>query len=321
MEAFQLLEKDLLARNPGLLLNGHETITSQSQDATSKRTMGKKSHRHYTVQHNYHDHSHDARNQYIEERPARGGVTTPFPFKLHEMLEAVAEEGLEHIVSWQPHGRCFLVHDPKAFVDLLPRFFKLSKLASFQRQLNLYGFQRLTRGQDRGGYYHEMFLRDRDYLSHSIQRIKVKGTGVRAKSNPEQEPNFWAMPWVGPQAGAQSVSSSARDSFPSLISESVSTESQQQYIEPRPLRQDRSQDLDVIEAFGNKTFHYLNPIQSSCSSLLQEVPSLNLSDEQIPSISEIDNFFEDFDFSEDIATDLEDDTAFGNVLEQMISSL
>ena len=29
-----------------------------------------------------------------------------------------------------------------------------------------------------------------------ISRTRVKGTGVRPKSNPDQEPDFWSMPWV-----------------------------------------------------------------------------------------------------------------------------
>jgi hypothetical protein len=36
---------------------------------------------------------------------------THFPEKLHYMLSEMEKEGLEHIVSWQPHGRCFVVHD------------------------------------------------------------------------------------------------------------------------------------------------------------------------------------------------------------------
>jgi hypothetical protein len=36
---------------------------------------------------------------------------THFPAKLHYMLSEMEKEGLEHIISWQPHGRCFIVHD------------------------------------------------------------------------------------------------------------------------------------------------------------------------------------------------------------------
>ena len=50
---------------------------------------------------------------------------------------------------------------------------------------------RLTVGTDKGGYYHELFLRGRVDLVGMIQRVKVKGTGVRAKANPEEEPNLY----------------------------------------------------------------------------------------------------------------------------------
>ena len=62
------------------------------------------------------------------------------------------------------------------------------------RQLNLYGFKRLTRGKDRGGYYHELFLRERKELSILMTRTKVKGTGCKAANNPEAEPDFYSMP-------------------------------------------------------------------------------------------------------------------------------
>jgi hypothetical protein len=52
----------------------------------------------------------------------RGGVAVPFPVRLYAMLEETKKEGLEDIVSWQVHGRCFMVHSPANFVtDVLPR--------------------------------------------------------------------------------------------------------------------------------------------------------------------------------------------------------
>ncbi len=76
------------------------------------------------------------------------------------------------------------------------RYFRQSKLTSFQRQLNLYGFQRLTRGADAGGYYNEFFLKGKPNLSKNMSRTKVKGTRFKAASSPDQEPNFYAMPPV-----------------------------------------------------------------------------------------------------------------------------
>ncbi len=80
-----------------------------------------------------------------------GGVDVLFPVRLHVMLSMAKSESFDHIFSWQPHGRCFKVHDAAKFVnDVMPRWFKQTKLRSFHRQLNLYGFSRLTKGPDRG---------------------------------------------------------------------------------------------------------------------------------------------------------------------------
>jgi HSF-type DNA-binding len=204
----------------------------------------KRKHEHIIVQHNYHDHACDSSStgKPIEESSARGGVTTPFPIQLHEMLDRVEQDGFANVISWQPHGRCFVVHKPDEFKAILHTYFKLSKIASFQRQLNLYGFQRLTRGIDKGGYYHELFLRNKTLLSHEIQRVKVKGTGVRARSNPDQEPDFWTMTWVD---SAQVVSSSA--SIVSYEDESDADNNNSSSMEPIPLDAPLSMLLPAAE--------------------------------------------------------------------------
>jgi hypothetical protein len=164
----------------------------------------KQNDRHFVV-HNYHDHALDPdENDVIHEEDngarRRGGVALSFPSKLHSILDQVEADGLGHVISWQPHGRCFVIHKPKEFSDhVMPHYFRQSKLTSFQRQLNLYGFCRLTRGRDSGGYYHELFLRGKISLARKMQRTKIKGTKFKAASNPDQEPNFYAMPPVGPQ--------------------------------------------------------------------------------------------------------------------------
>lgn len=125
---------------------------------------------------------------------AKGGVTTPFPWKLHIMLDAMDETGDKSIVCWQPHGRAFMVHKPKDFVqEVMPHFFNQTKYASFQRQLNLYGFSRLTHGPDKGAYYHNCFVRGKRHLCKGMIRQKIKGTKVRKSLSPEDEPNFYTM--------------------------------------------------------------------------------------------------------------------------------
>lgn len=78
--------------------------------------------RHFVV-HNYHDHSFDSEADVEHEHEhelhsrRRGGVSIAFPIKLHAVLDQVEADGLAHVISWQAHGRCFLIHDPKEFVD------------------------------------------------------------------------------------------------------------------------------------------------------------------------------------------------------------
>ena len=128
---------------------------------------------------------------------SRGGVVTPFPWKLHDMLENVVTDGFVDYVSWQPHGRAFAVKDATLFVDqVLPIYFNQSKFASFQRQLNLYGFRRFTKGEDKGCYFHEWFLRGKRALCHGMSRQKVKGTKVRRALQSGMEPDLYRLPFL-----------------------------------------------------------------------------------------------------------------------------
>ena len=52
------------------------------------------------------------------------------------------------------------------------------------------------------GYYHELFLRNRRFLCLRIQRLKIKGTGVRKPSSPSTEPDFYRMRFL-PQLGVE----------------------------------------------------------------------------------------------------------------------
>lgn len=64
------------------------------------------------------------------------GAKLPFIWKLWEMLEEVERNSQEDIVSWVDGGRAFKVHKMDDFVNhIVPKYFKMSKYKSFQRQL------------------------------------------------------------------------------------------------------------------------------------------------------------------------------------------
>lgn len=131
-----------------------------------------------------------------QRKGPRGGVQVPFPKKLYALLE---DDLFKDVISWQPHGRSFLVRKPTEFVkNVMPKYFKQSKLASFQRQLNLYGFTRLSAsGPDKGGYFHELFLRGKEHMCSRIIRMKIKGPRVKGpRPRDRDEPKFYKMKFL-----------------------------------------------------------------------------------------------------------------------------
>jgi hypothetical protein len=61
---------------------------------------------------------------------SKGGVTTPFPWKLHDMLDDMDRLDTHSVVTWQPHGRSFMVHKPKEFVEkIMPHYFNQTKVS------------------------------------------------------------------------------------------------------------------------------------------------------------------------------------------------
>ena len=79
-----------------------------------------------------------------------------FIAQLHELLET--EDA--RIVAWTENQLGFRIQDTDAFKNkILPKYYRHNKLASFQRQLNLYGFKKLSHGRDMGAYFHPLFIR------------------------------------------------------------------------------------------------------------------------------------------------------------------
>jgi hypothetical protein len=82
------------------------------------------------VFHNYHDYANEVEKgegslrglyqQYTEEHTQSSSMKCGeqnFPVMLHYMLNKLEKDGMDDIASWQPHGRCFLVHKQQQFVE------------------------------------------------------------------------------------------------------------------------------------------------------------------------------------------------------------
>lgn len=118
-----------------------------------------------------------------------------FPFKLHSILENTTgsnknedeenknggNSNWSSIISWLPSGKAFKIHKPKEFAtEIMPEYFSQTKYRSFQRQLHIYGFDRIKDkcSEDYGAYYHELFVRGQSDLCLDMTRKKIKGTGL-----------------------------------------------------------------------------------------------------------------------------------------------
>lgn len=180
-------------------------------------------------------------------RKNSGGVVQPFPDKLMDVLD---RGDMDEVLSWMPHGRAFIVKQPKVFdADVLPRFFKQTKFTSFTRQLNLWGFKRIIKGLDAGAYYHELFLRGRPKLCSRMRRQKIKGTGIKLTPNPDMEPNFYDLAKKRPLAKLKRSKKTIKP-LPGLPSKSNSDGA------------NRCNDVDVGKS-GNSIFSQTNLQQQS----------------------------------------------------------
>lgn len=63
-------------------------------------------------------------------------------------------------------------------------------MTSFQRQLNLYGFRRVTKGEDVGAYYHPKFQKGRRDLIPEIKRLP----GKAATYGSDEKSKIFALP-------------------------------------------------------------------------------------------------------------------------------
>lgn len=137
----------------------------------------------------------------LKDQQSCPGPKANFAIKLHDAVEACSASNLSCILCWLPHGRAFMILDRLRFVnEVLPQFFQSQgTYSSFHRQLNMYGFIKLSgRHGDKGAYYHEYFLRGRSALSELISR-QNKGTSKAVqlhRLDPRSEPDFYRMPYA-----------------------------------------------------------------------------------------------------------------------------
>ncbi|XP_072264935.1 heat shock factor protein 2-like isoform X2 [Pyxicephalus adspersus] len=107
------------------------------------------------------------------------------PAFLSKLWTLVEDSDTNEFIAWSQNGQSFLVLDEQRFAkEILPKYFKHNNMASFVRQLNMYGFRKVVHvdsgivKQERDGpveFQHPFFIHGQDELLENIKR-KVSST-------------------------------------------------------------------------------------------------------------------------------------------------
>ncbi|CAG8983577.1 hypothetical protein HYALB_00004596 [Hymenoscyphus albidus] len=68
-------------------------------------------------------------------------VQTAFIHKLYNMLE---DQNIQHLISWSNSAESFVMSPSNDFSKVLSQYFKHTNISSFVRQLNMYGFHKVS---------------------------------------------------------------------------------------------------------------------------------------------------------------------------------
>ena len=95
------------------------------------------------------------------------------------------------VIAWLPHSQSWRILDKERFEAILPKYFNHSNYPSFARQVNGWGFKRMSKGPDKDSYYNKLLLRGKKDLIKFIKR------GSILKAIHQEEPDlsdFCPMP-------------------------------------------------------------------------------------------------------------------------------
>ncbi|XP_041375461.1 heat shock factor protein 1-like isoform X2 [Gigantopelta aegis] len=112
----------------------------------------------------------------VYENEQNSGNVPAFLMKLWTLVE---DHSTDDLIYWGQNGTSFHIHDQNRFSrEVLPRYFKHNNIASFIRQLNMYGFRKVV-NVDQGAlkvdrddleFHHTYFQQGQEQLLENIKR-------------------------------------------------------------------------------------------------------------------------------------------------------
>ncbi|XP_054014421.1 heat shock factor protein-like isoform X2 [Hylaeus anthracinus] len=111
---------------------------------------------------------------------------TSVPAFLAKLWKLVEDPETDDLICWSPNGRSFFIRNQAQFArELLPHYYKHNNMASFVRQLNMYGFHKkvsvelggLKCDKDEMEFAHQFFCKGHPYLVEHIKRKIASSKG------------------------------------------------------------------------------------------------------------------------------------------------
>nr|XP_033331453.1 heat shock factor protein-like isoform X1 [Megalopta genalis]XP_033331456.1 heat shock factor protein-like isoform X1 [Megalopta genalis] len=111
---------------------------------------------------------------------------TTVPAFLAKLWKLVEDPETDDLICWSPNGRSFFIRNQAQFArELLPHYYKHNNMASFVRQLNMYGFHKkvsvelggLKCDRDEMEFAHQFFCKGHPYLVEHIKRKIASSKG------------------------------------------------------------------------------------------------------------------------------------------------
>ncbi|KAL3905899.1 MAG: hypothetical protein SGILL_009493, partial [Bacillariaceae sp.] len=182
------------------------------------------------------------------------------------MLEDADKNHQSDIVSWLPGGTSFIVHNVPEFVNhILPKYFKQTKYKSFQRQLNLWCFERLTQGPDKGAYFHPQFSQENPEKLCKMTRQRSKKTGPGG-SSPSPASSSSSTAKIAIKKMSKKSASGSRRSGPSAKAAAAAAANDASLSFANPFMMPRQVSESSLESFG-ELFRELDTSAGDCSTL------------------------------------------------------
>ncbi|GLV45116.1 Heat shock factor [Carabus blaptoides fortunei] len=132
-------------------------------------------------------------NKLTNMRPTATNIGANVPAFLSKLWKMVNDPETDQLISWSPGGHSFIIQNEAQFwYNLLPIYYKHNNMSSFIRQLNMYGFHKIS--SENGGmdcdkdeikFFHPFFQQDQPNLIKHIKRkiASSKSSTTTAEDN------------------------------------------------------------------------------------------------------------------------------------------